>query len=162
VTLAGVSDWFCIYDGGAAAPASAARSPACRWCLRHLWGSSVWAARRASCRPGERCFHWIVPEYRGGGLSVDTHSRNAGGDPLLQGVELLKRPLRIAGQRPPASARLRLAHPDDDAMIEQLRAIHNGEMPEECDPETGRAYPRPRVWRHEVEWQAVWIIELPA
>jgi len=31
-----------------------------------------------------------------------------------------------------------------------------------CDPETGRAYPQPRVWRHEVEWQAVWIIELPA
>jgi hypothetical protein len=22
------------------------------------------------------------------------------------------------------------------------------------------AYPQPRVWRHEVEWQAVWIVEL--
>jgi hypothetical protein len=35
-------------------------------------------------------------------------------------------------------------------------------MPGEYDPETGRAYPQPRVWRHEVEWQAVWIIELTA
>jgi len=69
-------------------------------------------------------------------------------------------PLRLAGQRPPARASLRLAHPADEAMIEQLRAIHNGEMPQEYDPETGRAYPPPRVWRHEVEWQAVWIVEL--
>jgi hypothetical protein len=35
-------------------------------------------------------------------------------------------------------------------------------MPEEYDPETGHAYPQLRVWRHEVEWQEVWIIELTA
>jgi hypothetical protein len=35
-------------------------------------------------------------------------------------------------------------------------------MPEEYDPETGRAYPLPRVWRWECEWVPVWIIELPA
>ncbi len=71
-------------------------------------------------------------------------------------------PLRLAGQQPPASSRLRLAHPDDEAMIEQLRAIHNGEMPDAYDPETGRTYPQPRAWRWECEWHAVWIIELPA
>ena len=77
-------------------------------------------------------------------------------------VNAMSYPLRMAGQPPLASSRLRLAHPDDEAMIEQLRAINNGEMPEEYDFETGRAYPRPRVWRWECEWVPVWIIELPA
>ena len=58
--------------------------------------------------------------------------------------------LRMAGQRPPERARLRLAHPDDEATIEQLRAIHNGEMAKEYDLEAGLAYPQPRVWRHKV------------
>jgi hypothetical protein len=51
----------------------------------------------------------------------------------------------MAGQPPPACSRLRLAHPDDEAMIEQLRAINYGEMPEGYDSETGHAYPHPRV-----------------
>ena len=76
-------------------------------------------------------------------------------------INAMSYPLRMAGQPPPASSRLRLAHPDDEAMIEQLRAINNGEMPEEYDSETGRAYPRPRVWRYECEFVPVWIIELP-
>ena len=56
--------------------------------------------------------------------------------------------------------RIRNDQPFDTKL--DLRAINNGEMPEEYDPETGRAYPRSRVWRWECEFVPVWIIELPA
>jgi hypothetical protein len=45
-------------------------------------------------------------------------------------------------------------HPVDETLLEGVRAIHNGEIPEE--------QPLPCVWRWECEWTPVWIIELPA
>ncbi|MDD2765915.1 MAG: hypothetical protein PHE83_18280 [Opitutaceae bacterium] len=68
--------------------------------------------------------------------------------------------LRQARQRPLARARLRLAHPDDEALIDQIRGIHNGEVAPEYDPESGGAWPMPRTWRYEIEWRVLWIIEL--
>ena len=62
--------------------------------------------------------------------------------------------LREAGLPPLRRSRLKLVHPADEPLLEAVRAIHNGEIPEE--------QPLPRVWRYEVEWQAVWIVELTA
>ena len=62
--------------------------------------------------------------------------------------------LREAGLPPLKRSRLKLVHPADEALLETVRAINNGEIPEE--------YPLPRVWRWECHWQEVWIVELLA
>lgn len=62
--------------------------------------------------------------------------------------------LREAGLPPLRRSRLKLVHPADETLLEAVRAINNGEIPEE--------YPLPRVWRWECEWEPVWIVELNA
>ena len=53
------------------------------------------------------------------------------------------------------AANLRFAHPNNEAQVDALRAVFNGDMPE---PDGGCL---PRVWRWEHEGQVWWLVELP-
>lgn len=63
--------------------------------------------------------------------------------------------------RPPVSAgRLFFCHPSQEAMIDTLRGIHNGDIDPPCDGE-GNQGELPRVWRREHQLRIFWVIELP-
>lgn len=53
------------------------------------------------------------------------------------------------------AAELRFAHPRNDAQVDALRAVYNGDVTE---PEGGCL---PRVWQWEHEEQTWWLVELP-
>ncbi|HSI08817.1 MAG TPA: hypothetical protein VK985_09500 [Rariglobus sp.] len=64
--------------------------------------------------------------------------------------------------RPPVRAgQLFFCHPAQEAMIESLREIYNGEIEPPCDGE-GNQGELPRVWRWEHHLKIFWVIELPA
>jgi hypothetical protein len=56
---------------------------------------------------------------------------------------------------PVIATALRIAHPHNEAKVDALRAVYNGDVPE---PDGGCL---PRVWRWEHEDQVFWLVELP-
>jgi hypothetical protein len=57
-------------------------------------------------------------------------------------------------------SRVFICNPAQEAMIETLREIYNGEVEPPCDGE-GNQYDHPRVWRWEHQLRIFWVIELP-
>lgn len=60
----------------------------------------------------------------------------------------------------PRSRSLLIIHPNQIGLLEQARAIHNGEVEPGSDEE-GNVCELPRVWRWEHHFHLLYVIELP-
>lgn len=60
----------------------------------------------------------------------------------------------------PIVRQLLIIHPDQSGLLEEARAIHNGDVCPESDGD-GNAVNLPRVWHWEHHFHALFVIELP-